>query len=237
VLVSRKSTRSTKVKNTPPSTTRQKTLRRSSGRSSITPRVASSLLYPWASSQTLSFFVSKSLMLPLTHFSILALIGSSLVCDHRFPTSTLPTPLHLRLFNGSYSPDLIQYEVNLPVHFAPGTLIPVSFLVTPLTSDISVLLPFRHPSFQRTSLHLRRPSQILHVRRPSFRRPSPLLPFWHPSFRRAPLHPGHPSQDSLPPLDPASSYFPNFEFPVLLVLLYVRVASLFHVERVGPDQF
>jgi hypothetical protein len=29
----------------------------------------------------------------------------------------------------------------------------------------------------------------------------------------------------------------DFEFPVLLVLLYVRVASLFHIERVGPDQF
>jgi hypothetical protein len=29
----------------------------------------------------------------------------------------------------------------------------------------------------------------------------------------------------------------DFEFPVLLVPLYVRVASLFHIERVGPDQF
>jgi hypothetical protein len=29
----------------------------------------------------------------------------------------------------------------------------------------------------------------------------------------------------------------DFEFPVLLVLLYVRVASLFYIERVGPDQF
>jgi hypothetical protein len=27
----------------------------------------------------------------------------------------------------------------------------------------------------------------------------------------------------------------DFEFPVLLVLLYVRVASLFYIERVGPD--
>jgi hypothetical protein len=26
----------------------------------------------------------------------------------------------------------------------------------------------------------------------------------------------------------------DFEFPVLLVLLYVRVANLFHIERVGP---
>jgi hypothetical protein len=25
--------------------------------------------------------------------------------------------------------------------------------------------------------------------------------------------------------------------PVLLVLLYVRVASIFYIERVGPDQF
>jgi hypothetical protein len=29
----------------------------------------------------------------------------------------------------------------------------------------------------------------------------------------------------------------DFEFPVLLVLLYVRVASLFYIEQVGPDQF
>jgi hypothetical protein len=29
----------------------------------------------------------------------------------------------------------------------------------------------------------------------------------------------------------------DFEFPVLLVLLYARVASLFYIERVGPDQF
>jgi hypothetical protein len=29
----------------------------------------------------------------------------------------------------------------------------------------------------------------------------------------------------------------KFEFPALLVLLYVRVASLFYIERVGPDQF
>jgi hypothetical protein len=28
----------------------------------------------------------------------------------------------------------------------------------------------------------------------------------------------------------------KFEFPVLLVLLYVRVASLFYIKRVGPDQ-
>jgi hypothetical protein len=29
----------------------------------------------------------------------------------------------------------------------------------------------------------------------------------------------------------------DFEFPVLSVLLYVRVASLFYIEQVGPDQF
>jgi hypothetical protein len=29
----------------------------------------------------------------------------------------------------------------------------------------------------------------------------------------------------------------EFGFPVLLVLLYPRVASLFYIERVGPDQF
>jgi hypothetical protein len=28
----------------------------------------------------------------------------------------------------------------------------------------------------------------------------------------------------------------NFEFPVLLVLLYVRLASLLYTKRVGPDQ-
>jgi hypothetical protein len=33
------------------------------------------------------------------------------------------------------------------------------------------------------------------------------------------------------------SLYQDFEFPVLLVLLYVRVASPFHIERVGPDQF
>jgi hypothetical protein len=31
--------------------------------------------------------------------------------------------------------------------------------------------------------------------------------------------------------------YQNFELPVSLVLLYVRVAGLFHIERVGPDHF
>jgi hypothetical protein len=36
---------------------------------------------------------------------------------------------------------------------------------------------------------------------------------------------------------PPLSLWQNIEFPVLLVPLYVRVASLFYIERVGPDQF
>jgi hypothetical protein len=38
-------------------------------------------------------------------------------------------------------------------------------------------------------------------------------------------------------VDLACATCQDFEFPVLLILLYVRVASLFYIERVGPDQF
>jgi hypothetical protein len=33
-----------------------------------------------------------------------------------------------------------------------------------------------------------------------------------------------------------ATHWQSFEFPVLLVLLYVRLAGLFYMERVGPDQ-
>jgi hypothetical protein len=43
--------------------------------------------------------------------------------------------------------------------------------------------------------------------------------------------------NSRPPKKSRVTVCQDFEFPVLLVLLYVRVASLFYIERVGPDQF
>jgi hypothetical protein len=67
-------------------------------------------------------------------------IDSSLVSDHRLPSTPLPKPLRLRLFDGSYASELIDYEVTIPVQFAPGTILPVSFLVTPLDPDISAVI-------------------------------------------------------------------------------------------------
>ena len=67
-------------------------------------------------------------------------IDSSLVSDHWLPTHALPQPMHLQLFDGSFAPKPIQYEVTIPIYFAPGTAIPVSFLVTLLDPDISATL-------------------------------------------------------------------------------------------------
>jgi len=65
---------------------------------------------------------------------------SSLVSDHRFPVRTLPQPLHLRLFDGSFSADPIVYEVTLPIRFDHSHTIPITFLVTPLDPDITAVL-------------------------------------------------------------------------------------------------
>ena len=105
----------------------------------------------------LSVMISDSpdsflLGLKLSNISIKALldsgathcfIDSSLVSDHRLPTTLLPQPMRLRLFDGSYAPEDIQYEVTVPVHFAPGKILPVSFLVTPLDPDVSAVIGLR----------------------------------------------------------------------------------------------
>jgi hypothetical protein len=82
--------------------------------------------------------------------------------------------------------------------------------------------------------------------RPNFRpnfRPidKPILrpimrPFVRPFFR--PVRPAGTVRPVKPVTRPFfKPFFWNFEFPVLLVLLYVRVVRLFYIERVGPDQF
>jgi len=67
-------------------------------------------------------------------------INSSFVSDHRLPVCTLPQPLRLRLFDGSYSTDPITYEVTIPILFDVDRTIPVTFLVTPLDPDVSAVL-------------------------------------------------------------------------------------------------
>jgi len=67
-------------------------------------------------------------------------IDSSFVSDHRLPVCTLPHPLRLHLFDGSYSPDPITYEVTIPILFDVAHTILVTFLVTPLDPDISAVL-------------------------------------------------------------------------------------------------
>jgi len=67
-------------------------------------------------------------------------LDSSLVSDHRFPVRTLPQPLRLRLFDGSFSADPIVYEVTLPIRFDHIHTIPITFLVTPLDPDITAVL-------------------------------------------------------------------------------------------------
>jgi len=67
-------------------------------------------------------------------------LDSSLVSDHRFPVRTLPQPLHLCLFDGSFSADPIVYEVTLPICFDHTHTIPITFLVTPLDPDITAVL-------------------------------------------------------------------------------------------------
>lgn len=43
-------------------------------------------------------------------------IDSTLVSDPSLPTTLLPQPMRLRLFNGSYAPDDILYQVTVPVY-------------------------------------------------------------------------------------------------------------------------
>jgi hypothetical protein len=70
-------------------------------------------------------------------------IDSVLVSDHRLPTTPLPHPMRLCLFDGSFAPKNILYEVTIPVSFAPGKILPVSFLVTPLDPEISTVIGLR----------------------------------------------------------------------------------------------
>ena len=67
-------------------------------------------------------------------------LDSSFVSDHRLPAQSLPQPLHLCLFDGSFSADPIVYEVTLPIHFNHSHTIPITFLVTPLDPDITAVL-------------------------------------------------------------------------------------------------
>jgi len=67
-------------------------------------------------------------------------INSSFVSDHWLPVHTLPHPLHLHLFDGSYSTDPITYKVTIPILFDVDHTIPVTFLVTPLDPDVSAVL-------------------------------------------------------------------------------------------------
>jgi len=70
-------------------------------------------------------------------------IDSALVSDHCLPITPLPQPMRLRLFDGSYASENIVYEVTIPVSFAPGKILPVSFLVTPLDPEISAVIGLR----------------------------------------------------------------------------------------------
>ena len=70
-------------------------------------------------------------------------IDSALVSDLRLPASLLPRPMRLRLFDGSYAPEDILYEVTVPIQFASATILPVSFLVTPLDPNISAVIGLR----------------------------------------------------------------------------------------------
>src|SRR5258708_2242728 len=67
-------------------------------------------------------------------------IDSSLVSDHCLPAQPLSQPLRLCLFNRSFATNPIKYKVTIPILFAPGQVIPVSFLVTPLDPDISAVI-------------------------------------------------------------------------------------------------
>ena len=67
-------------------------------------------------------------------------IDSLLVSNHHLPTTPLPQPMRLRLFDGSYAPENILYEVVVPVHFAPDKVLPVSFLVTPLDPNVPAVI-------------------------------------------------------------------------------------------------
>jgi hypothetical protein len=67
-------------------------------------------------------------------------IDSALVSDHHLPTTLLPQPMWLCLFDGSYAPENILYEVTVPVHFTPTKVLLVSFLVTPLDPNVSAVI-------------------------------------------------------------------------------------------------
>ena len=67
-------------------------------------------------------------------------LDSSFVSDHRLPVQSLPQPLCLCLFDGSFSADPIVYEVTLLIHFDHSHTIPITFLVTPLDPDITAVL-------------------------------------------------------------------------------------------------
>jgi len=67
-------------------------------------------------------------------------IDSALVSNHHLPITPLPQPMCLHLFDGSYVSENIVYEVTIPVSFAPGKILPVSFLVTPLDPEISAVI-------------------------------------------------------------------------------------------------
>src|SRR5258708_39479056 len=106
----------------------------------------------WLSAMVSHNLDSFLLGLKLSNISIKALLDSGathsfidslLVSDHCLPTTLLPQPMRLRLFDGSYAPEDIQYEVTLPVYFAHDKVLPVSFLVTPLDPDVSAVIGLR----------------------------------------------------------------------------------------------
>ena len=67
-------------------------------------------------------------------------IDSTLVSDHCLPTTLLPHPMCLHLFDGLYAPDSILYEVSIPIYFSPSKTLPMTFLVTLLNSNISAVI-------------------------------------------------------------------------------------------------
>jgi hypothetical protein len=70
-------------------------------------------------------------------------IDTTLVSDHRLPATLLPQPMRLCLFDGSYAPEPIIYQVTIPVHFTPAKVLAVNFLVTPLDPDVSAVIGLR----------------------------------------------------------------------------------------------
>jgi hypothetical protein len=110
-------------------------------------------------------------------------IDSSLVSDHCLPSTPLLKPLRLHLFDGSYAPELIDYKVTIPVQFAPGTILLVSFLVTPLDPDISAVIGL-------SWLHQHNPLVDWANNRINFRTPDLLIP--HPPTQDSSSTVAHP---------------------------------------------